>query len=121
MIKFNPEKKDTLTYGECLDPAMKIIEQEDADQYLKGYIAFVQKELDKNPRADGMTAEQIAKSNLGYFAGYYDDETRLRVEKFFMCFHPIFGKAESGVPTSEEAFEAGRRMAGSSRHQQGIP
>jgi hypothetical protein len=70
MTKFNPENKKVLTYGECLGPAMEITNEIDAKQYLLYYVSFIQKEINKNPR-DDMTAEQIAKTNLGYYAGYY--------------------------------------------------
>jgi hypothetical protein len=30
MIKFNPENKDTLTYGEALKPAMEVRDKEEA-------------------------------------------------------------------------------------------
>jgi hypothetical protein len=108
---FNPEKKDKLTYGECLGPAMKITDPADATQYLKAY-AFIQVALDRGEgNRGGKTAEQIAKSNLGYYAGYYDNETRERVERLFNCNHPIFGAiAEKAPPTPEEAFEMGRKM-----------
>lgn len=91
MTKFNPENKETLTFGECLGPAMEIQDEADAKQYLAEYVAFIQKDLDKKPRNDGMTAEKIAKVNLGYFAGYYDFETMERVNRLFMTCHPIFG------------------------------
>lgn len=81
-----------MTYGESLRPAMEITDANDAKQYFDSYVAFIQKHLDKDPRSDGMTAEQIAKVNIGYFAGYYDNETRGRVERVFGCFHPVFGK-----------------------------
>lgn len=55
-----------------------------------------------------LQAIEIAKSNLGYFAGYYDDDTRRRIEKLFQCSHPIFGSIEKmGTPTAEESFSAG--------------
>jgi hypothetical protein len=112
MTKFNPENKETLTYGECLGPAMEIKEQEDANQYLKDYVVFIQKALDKEPREDEMTAEQIAKVNLGYYAGYYDSITRATVENLFMCSHPVFGSiAKEGSPTAEEAFELGKERS----------
>lgn len=110
--KFNPEGKAELTYGDLLRPAMSITEQEDADQYLVAYVAHIQEFLDKEPRADGLTAEQIAKTNLGYFAGYYDSETRERVERLFRCQHPVFGAiAANGPPTPEETFAAGVEYA----------
>ncbi len=109
MTKFNPEGKKELTYGECLGPAMSITDKADAEQYLQAYIDFIQEHLDAGqPNPEGLTAESIAKSNLGYFAGYYDNETRAQVERLFMCAHPIFGSiAQKGAPTAEEAFNLG--------------
>lgn len=104
MVKFNPEGKEVLTYGECLHPAMKITDQAEADQYLKDYVAFIQTHLDIEPNPEGKTAEQIAKINLGYFAGYYDHDTSVRAHRLFKCTHPIFGNSN---PTPEEAFAAG--------------
>lgn len=115
MTKFNSENKETLTYGECLSPAMKITDADDAQQYLRAYIAYTQKHLDKEPRENSKTAEQICKINLGYFAGYYDNETRERVEKLFCCSHPIFGSISNGSPTAEEAFEKGKAL-GAMKH-----
>lgn len=108
MTKFNPENKETLTYGECLGPAMRITEQEDADQYLSSYTSYIQKTLDKNPSNNNRTASEIAKGNLGYYAGYHSVETRGRIEKLFMTQHPIFGSIEkNGTPTIQEAFDKG--------------
>lgn len=110
MTRFNPEGKETLTFGECLGPAMEITDPEDARQYLVEYVKYTQKFLDKEPRDDDMTAEQICKTNLGYYAGYYSSETRQRVEELFTCSHPIFGSIKNdGQPTPEEAFESGRK------------
>ncbi|RLC34405.1 hypothetical protein DRH14_03030 [Candidatus Shapirobacteria bacterium] len=90
MTLFNPDKKEKPTYRDLLEPAMKITDQEDADQYLKKYIAHVQSYLDRKPRTDGITAEQIAKVNLGFYATlYYDHETRERVERLFDCGIPL--------------------------------
>lgn len=111
MTKFNPENKKTLTYGECLKPAMEITDEADARQYLNDYVAFIQTSLDAEPRKDNMTAARIAGVNLGYFAGYYDSETRQRVERLFDCSHPVFGSiAKNGTPTTGEALEAGKRL-----------
>jgi len=107
MTKFNPENKKSLTYGECLDPAMKITDAEDARQYLASYIKFQEENMQE---ASGKhTAEEICKINLGYYAGYYDDETRKRVERLFVCSHPVFGSIEkNGRPTADEALECGK-------------
>lgn len=103
MTKFNPENKSVLTYGECLHPAMKITDEDDAKQYFEAYLAF-QKENMKDATGQ-YTAEQICKINLGYFAGYYDNETQQRVNRLFCTTHLIFGSSE---PTPEEAFECGK-------------
>lgn len=88
MTKFNPDNKETLTYGECLSPIFKIVDKADAIQYKRDYIAFIQKALDKEPNKDGLTAEQIANSNIGYYAGYGSNESRKVIEYLFECAHP---------------------------------
>jgi hypothetical protein len=90
MTKFNPQNQETLIYAECLGPAMEITDKEDADQYLAAYIDFIQAFLDKDPHKGGKTAEEIAKENLGYYAGYYNSETMQRVNELFLTKHPIF-------------------------------
>lgn len=110
--KFNPENKSSLTYDECLDPAMKITDQADADQYKRAYIAYTQGFLDVEPNENGMTAEQIVNANLGYYAGYYDTATRERVERLFRCAHPVFGaiKDGGGNPSPEAALALGKTL-----------
>jgi len=110
MKEFNPEKKEELTYGECLGPAMEIIESKDAEQYFIKYVAWIQRALDKEPRNDSITASDIAKCNLGYYAGYYSNEVRERVERLFNCSHPVFGSIKNGIPTAKEAFELGKKF-----------
>lgn len=128
ITKFNPEGKEKLTYGECLGTAMSITDPEDAKQYFEAYVEFQMKHMKDqkikllevkgnggNIDVNAMLrteAEKICKSNLGYYAGYYDNETRARVEKLFLCAHPVFGSIkENGAPTPEEAFEAGKNYA----------
>lgn len=103
--KFNPKGKKTLTVGEVLGTAMTITDQEDAKQYFEAYVNY----LVECHGIKRSTAENSAKANLGYYAGYYDNETRERVERLFLCEHPIFGNIkENGVPTPEEAFNMGK-------------
>lgn len=97
--------KSKITYGEKYGPAMKITDPAEAKKYFE--------ECVKHTMSFGKTreeAEAIERSNLGYYAGYYDTETRKRVERLFDCAHPVFGKAEKGVPTAEEAFKMGEKM-----------
>lgn len=113
MTTFNPKNKKSLTYGEALDPAMNITDESDALQYLKQYVSFIQMQLDSGEAsAEGKTAEEIAKINLGYYADYYSNETRQRIEKLFNCSHPVFGSIKlNGAPSTEQALEAGNKMA----------
>ena len=101
MAKFTSE----MTYGEKYNPAMKITDQAEADEYFEKCVLHTM--------SYGKTreeAESIEKDNLGYYAGYYNDETRERVERLFMCEHPVFGSIkEKGAPTAEEAFEMGKK------------
>jgi hypothetical protein len=84
---------------------MKITDQAKADAYFEELVRTCGK-----PRAE---AETIERANLGYYAGYYDDETRARVERLFNCVHPIFGPiAQNGPPSARDAFEAGKAMSG---------
>ena len=90
MTKFNPKNKKTLTYADTLGPAMEITNEEDAKQYFEAYVSFIQKALnEENDIINDMTAEEIALSNLGYYAGYYNEEVREQVERLFNCKHPI--------------------------------
>ena len=95
-----------ITIGEKYRPAMKITDADEAQRYFEKLV--VHSMLHGNSREE---AEKIEKSNLGYFAGYYDNDTRKRVERLFFCVHPIFGAASKGIPTPEEAFELGKNFA----------
>lgn len=90
LTKFNPDNKSVLTYGECLTPAMEITEQQDADQYKAAYIEYQSQFLNGGLSESGLTAEQMVNINLAYYAGYYSNYIRERVERLFVCSHPIF-------------------------------
>jgi hypothetical protein len=96
------EDKD-YTIGELYTPAMTIETQEEADEYFN---ALVEHNISRYG-TDPIKAINIEKSNLGYFAGYYDNETMERVQKLFSCQHPVFG---SVIPTNKQAFEAGNNF-----------
>lgn len=100
-----------ITAGDKYDPAMQITDQAEADAYFERCVA--------HNMTFGKTreeAERIERANLGYWAGYYSNDTRHRVERLFRCAHPVFGAiAKVGAPTPEEAFEMGRRMGEDSR------
>src|SRR5690242_6620002 len=51
-------------------------------------------------------AEQIERSNLAYFAGYYDAATSKHVLKVFGAAHPVFGETR---PDAATAYAKGSR------------
>lgn len=103
-----------ITIGDKYGPAMEIDDQDEADRYFEKCVqhtlSFGYKDYDR------AKAEQIERSNLGYYAGYYSHKVRERVERLFRCTHPIFGSASNGPPTDREAFEVGQKRAKKARH-----
>lgn len=79
MTVFNPDNKDMLTYGETLGPAMKVVDQEDADQYFEQYVQYMMSRGNYSREE----AIKICKINLSYFAGYHSPETWKRVAKLY--------------------------------------
>lgn len=93
-----------MTIGDKYRPAMIITEQDKADEYFEACVQHCMR--DGKARSE---AEDIERQSLGYFAGYYDAETRERVERLFHCAHPVFGSiARDGQPTAQEALDAGK-------------
>lgn len=93
-----------LTFGESLGPAMQITEQADADAYLAAYVDWIA----RNQNTSTEAASALALNNLGYYAGYYSEETRRRTERLFGSAHPVFGPiARNGPPSVVDAVEAG--------------
>lgn len=96
------------TYRELYEPAMRITDQGDAEAY---FAELVRIHLAESPTDSRERAEEVQRVNLGYYAGYHDNDTRARVERLFRCAHPVFGAiAGQGPPTPEEALEAGVRL-----------
>jgi hypothetical protein len=99
------ELPDVMTYGDKYRPAMEMTDPQEAAEYFEVCVQHCMRHGKTRQEA-----EDIERKNLGYYAGYYSTETRLRVEKLFSCQHPFFGKAADGVPTSEEAFSMGKAL-----------
>lgn len=106
MIVFNPKNKAELTYDEIGYLAMKIKDKDVAKKYLNEYSNWI---MDKSEnQISHEESMEIAKSNLGYWSGYYSHDERLNFQNIFELEHPIFG---SKTPTAEEAFEMGVNFA----------
>jgi len=95
------------TTGEKYTPAMTIQNQQEADNYFEELVLHNMSFGNSREKA-----ESVERENLGYWAGYYDPETRKRVESLFKCEHPIFGSIEKhGTPSPATAFYAGMGYA----------
>lgn len=104
------------TAGEIFDLALQVTTKEHAEAFINEYA----EDWFQNNNAEGRTLEQIktiCRQNLGFFAGYYSDETRAKIEDLFSTEHPIFGKISKHKPTPEEAFNAGLKMGEAARKE----
>ncbi len=100
--------KKQITIGEKYGPAMEITDQSKADAYFEECVQHTMANWGKSREE----AERTERGNLGYYAGYYDNETRGRVERLFRCAHPVFGSiAEKGPPTAQDALIEGVKAA----------
>lgn len=86
--------KSLRTMREIFDEALKCKDKEEAAEFLKAYVALG-------------VSEDIAKQNLGYMAGYYNQKTVDKVYELFGAVHPVFGRV---LPGPEEAFSMGVKM-----------
>ena len=93
---------EIITINDKYSKAMEITDSKIADEYFEVCVQHCMR-FGKNREE----AEAIERSNIGYFAGYFDRTTQVRVYKLFNCAHPIFGTKQ---PTLEEAFNAGLEM-----------
>lgn len=96
-----------ITIGDKYSPAMEMTDPKVAAEYFERCV--------QHTMAWGKSREEavrVEKINFGYYAGYYSNETRARVEKLFLCEHPVFGPiAVVDPPTPQEAFDEGVKAA----------
>ena len=65
------------------------------------------------------SARALLASNLGYFAGYYDNATAAKIMKLCKTRHPIFGTAEQMARVKpEEAQKKGMEMGSKARKRE---
>lgn len=99
------ETNQEATIRDCYAPAMELETIEEAQEYLEKLIIRCVNMWGKTREE----AEQIERSNLGYYSGYYSYETMEKVARLFGAVHPIFGDMAKRSPvTTDEAFEAGK-------------
>ena len=84
------EGKTLKTMGEIFNTALDVAKTDDGDRcqaFLTSYVEYIVSESNRNVAE----AENIAKSNLGYFAGYYSSEVYETINKAYGAVHPVFG------------------------------
>lgn len=99
--------RERVTVQDKYGPAMLIEDQTEAHLYFDACVrhSMTVAQITREQ------AEEIERANLGYYAGYYGDDVRARVERLYRCAHPIFGPiASRGKPTPEQAFAAGYQL-----------
>jgi len=105
-MKF-PNIKQNATNEELLGPAMEIAKSGDEAVAKEYFDALCKHYMRFGGIVNREVAEKNAHDNLGYWAGYYDHDTRKAVKKVFGSSHPIFGDT---FPTPEEAFKIGMEL-----------
>ena len=97
--------KEYKTFGELFNLALKLAKENksEAIEWFKEYVQYI---MIANNKTDWDEAVSIAKSNLGYFAGYYDAKTYDLIYETYQCSHPIFGNKPSEIDP-REAFRKG--------------
>ena len=99
---------ERITIGDKYGPAMSIMDQDEADAYFGRCVEHTMAYAADEEYKTREGAEALERQNLGYYAGYYDTETRRRVERLYRCSHPVFGSVEQfGKPTAAAAFQSG--------------
>ena len=94
------------TFGEIFNKAFELAKENknEAQEFFKQYIQFI---LEDNNKVNTIEeAERIAKSNFGYFAGYYTQVVCDIIYETYQCSHPIFGDKPFDI-SPEEAYRKG--------------
>ena len=84
------EGKTLKTMGEIFNTALDVAKTGNSDRcqaFLTSYVEYIVSESNCNIAE----AEMISKSNLGYFAGYYNSEVYETINKAYGAVHPVFG------------------------------
>ena len=101
------------TMGELFNKALAIAKSGNSTgiqfPFIKAYAEniYAQNSRDKVPTMED--AYKCAKSNLGYFSGYYDSKTYELINKSYNAIHPIFGGNPFNV-SPEDAYQMGKEL-----------
>ncbi len=107
MLNVRPVGK--YTYGDILTPTKEVENREEAKIYFEAYVAYLaEHQANGEPGMQGYDPTAVASANIGYYSGYFDNETMSRVQDLFDVSHPVFGRS---IPTAKEAFDTGVLLA----------
>lgn len=80
MIKLTNE----MTIGEKYDPAMQVKTEVEATEYFE---TLVQSSIEEGYSRE--EAQDLQAKNIGYYAAYFNEETRERVYRLYKTRHPV--------------------------------
>lgn len=90
--------------GEFISAVFSVDNEKDAKEFYDGYVEYLKVELAKKPDPHGMTAEQIARGNVGWCFGEGMQQKKVAMWSKIGASHPVFGVS---VPTPTEAVDMG--------------
>ena len=100
------------TMGELFNKALAIAKSGDSTEcsnFLNSYAEYIYAQNSRDQVPTMEDAYKCAKSNLGYFSGYYDSKTYELINKSYNAIHPIFGGNPSNV-SPEYASHMGKEL-----------
>lgn len=100
------------TMGEVFNKALAIAKSGDSTEcsnFIKTYAEHIYTENSRDKVPTMEDAYKCAKSNLGYFSGYYDSKTYELINKSYNAIHPIFGGNPFNV-SPEDAYQMGKEL-----------
>lgn len=109
------EDNRPLNLGELYTPAMSIKDQADADNYFAKLCQYFERTVDSEYKGNILTT---VRSNLGYWAGYFDSETQKRVEELFHAVHPAFGEYVNEENRREKAEEKFKELTNKDNNEE---
>lgn len=114
-MRYNKEYiKSLKTMGKIFDKAVQVAKRESKERQEEFFTAYVEWILEDNDDCETFEeALSIAKSNFGYFAGYYTSEIYELINKTYGGVHPVFGKNPFNVSPADaykRGLETGKKL-----------
>lgn len=104
---FNRKGKEEITFKEIFEEARMIKTAEEANQYLSSWVYYIWKNHNPQRKLIKVILKEC-RDRLGYYAGYYDRDTRLQMETMYGAIHPIIGSVlDTDKMSSKEIFDLG--------------